>query len=144
MQLIMSLTNSDHDTAEDHAVLQKAARFFQEQKRKLHNHPSHVQTKFGSSAYLDNLAINKESSHDVTMHYLDTLSNARTKRCSWEEYKQQLTKSQAKQVKNDEVGDKLQIMKNLLTWDDYQKLASELQDRKSEVNGEFFVLVFCM
>ena len=135
----MLLTTFTDQTAEDHAVLQKAARFFREQKRRLHNHPTHDRSKFGSYAYLDALAINKEPSHDVARHYLDTLSDANTKICSWAEYNHQLAKSRARQVMKDEVGDKLQIMKNLLTWDDYKHLASELQDRKHEVNGRFLL-----
>ena len=78
------------------------------------------------------------------MDYLDTLSSS-GKSSTWGEYKNQLNKSSQHVVPTQEEvemtseqvdNDRLQIMKNLLTWDDYKSLVSELQAKKNEVNGK--------
>lgn len=69
--------------------LEKANQFFQEQKYKQHHHPVHVShSKYEQTGYLDKLAINDETKHDVPRGYLDTLSDA--KASTWDVYKHQL------------------------------------------------------
>ena len=62
-----------------------------------------------------------------TSKYLDTLS-----RSSWDSYK--TTLRTVNQAEHDEslLSDKLQIMKNLLTWEDYKHLVTKLQLTKGE------------
>ena len=129
--------------------LQEANRIYQEQKYKQHHHPVNVlHTKHEIPTYLDTLAINtsEEEKDDnvVPVNYLDTLSSS-GKSSTWSEYKNQLAKSPQHTVPtqeeikmtNEQVdNERLQIMKNLLTWDDYKSLVSELQAKKNEVNGK--------
>ena len=136
---LLLLTAADQKAKdEEEAMLQKANLFFQDQKYKLHHHPVHVaHSKYEQASYLDALPINEEARHDMPNGYLDTLSSA--KRSTWGPYKHQLFESKARQVEKDQVEDRLQIMNNLLTWDDYKHLVGELQGRKSEVNGKLSV-----
>ena len=113
-----------------------ANRYYQEQQYKQHHHPVHVsRTKFEPIKYLDKLAINNEevTYDDMPKTYLDTLSSSQS---TWDEYKYQLSMSRPNKAISEEDIDKLQIMKNLLTWDDYKHLVSELQSKKNEVYGK--------
>ena len=112
-----------------------------------------LHTKYEIPKYLDTLAINinEEEKQDnvVHMNYLDTLSSS-GRSSTWGEYKNQLNKSsqhveptqEEVEMTNEQVdNDRLQIMKNLLTWDDYKSLVSELQAKKNEVNGKILAYI---
>lgn len=51
---------------------------------------------------------------------------------SWDKYKTTLHKHTQTQAEHNKTSDKLQIMKNLVTWEDYKHLVTELQVKKVE------------
>ena len=51
---------------------------------------------------------------------------------SWDKYKTTLHKHTQTQAEHNKTSDKLQIMKNLVTWEDYKHLVTELQVKKEE------------
>ncbi len=51
---------------------------------------------------------------------------------SWDKYKTALHTRTQTQVEHDETSEKLQILKNLVTWEDYKHLVTELQKKKEE------------
>ena len=139
-QLIMSLVVDDNDydyTAketqeQEEALIHEAQRYFQEQKNKLH-HNSKEQEVFG-------YYVPKSDSLEDYIH----------KTSSWREYKGELDKTKVKQdvvanATRKEVSERMNIMKNLLTWDDYKHLVGELQKSKEEVKGKVAYLTsFCL
>ncbi|KAL3759538.1 hypothetical protein ACHAWU_000837 [Discostella pseudostelligera] len=75
--------------AEEESRLERATRFFLEQKYKLHHHPVHVShSRYEMPTYLQSLAVNVLERHDVPKGYLDTLSTA--KFSTWDAYQHQL------------------------------------------------------
>ena len=137
-QLIMSLVADDNNTAketqeQEEALIHEAQRYFQEQKNKLHQ--SEEQEVFG--------------------YYVpksDSLEDYSHKTSSWREYKRELDKTKVKQdvvanATRKEVSERMNIMKNLLTWDDYKHLVGELQKSKEEVKGKVAFLtglIYCI
>lgn len=75
---------------EEESKLERATRFFLEQKYKLHHHPVHVShSRYEVPTYLQTLAINVLERHNnMPNDYLDTLSSA--KLSTWDAYQHQL------------------------------------------------------
>ena len=139
---VPSRLNQDNDT-----MMKTATQTYREKQYEQHHHLVHVDK--GSSAntassrkYLDTLS--KFSTSPLNRHhldhetYLDSLSqdnnfmtpNSRTS--SWSGYKNTLHSMILNQAEHNEASSKLQIMKNLLTWEDYKHLVTELQMKKEE------------
>lgn len=77
----------------------------------------------------------REKQHEQHQHvasapsstHLDTPSHS-----SWDKYKTTLHTRAQTQAEHDETSEKLQILKNLVTWEDYRHLVTELQRKKEE------------
>mmetsp|Transcript_29649 Transcript_29649/g.59585 ORF Transcript_29649/g.59585 Transcript_29649/m.59585 type:complete len:423 (+) Transcript_29649:152-1420(+) len=95
----------------DNIMMERANQSYREKQHEQHHHDTDLFTTTTSSSGDD----------------LDTPS-----RSSWNKYKTTLDTLTQNQVEHDETSDKLQIMKNLLTWEDYKHLVSELQLKKEE------------
>jgi len=95
---------------DDDIMMERANQSYREKQFEQHHHDTDLSTTTSSA------------SDD-----LDTPS-----RSSWNKYKTTLDTLTQNQVEHDETSDKLQIMKNLLTWEDYKHLVSELQLKKEE------------
>lgn len=93
----------------DNIMMERANQSYREKQYEQHHHDT-------------DLSSTTSASDD-----LDTPS-----RSSWNKYKTTLDTLTQNQVEHDETSDKLQIMKNLLTWEDYKHLVSELQLKKEE------------
>lgn len=80
------------DRKVDESQIERAARFFLEQKYKLHHHPVHVShSRYEVPTYLQTLAINVLERHNnMPKDYLHTLSTA--KLSTWDAYQHQLDK----------------------------------------------------
>ena len=132
-------------------MMKKATQTYREKQYEQHHHLVHVDkgssantASFSSSRkYLDTLS--KFSTSPLNRHhldhdtYLDSLSqdntfmtpNSRTT-SSWSGYKNTLHSMILNQAEHNEASSKLQILKNLLTWEDYKHLVTKLQMKKEE------------
>lgn len=146
----MSLCAPSRLNQDDDTMMKKATQTYREKQYEQHHHLVHVvkgssaNTASSSSSrkYLDTLS--KFSTSPLNRHhldndtYLDSLSqhntfmtqNSRTS--SWSGYKNTLHYMILNQAEHNEASSKLQIMKNLLTWEDYKHLVTELQMKKEE------------
>jgi hypothetical protein len=108
-------------------MMEKANQSYREkQYEQQHHHPTDKTTPRSAA-----------SSVSSSSNYLDTLSHhsssSSSSSSSWDNYKTTLYSIVQNQANADETtSDKLQIMKNLLTWEDYKQLVSELQLKKEE------------
>lgn len=126
---------------QDDTKMAKAIRSYRERQYEQHHHLVHVDKAHSavtsSSKYLDTLS--KFSTSPLNQHdhdhvaYLDGLSQQHSlTQSSWGGYENLLNSVIQNQAEYKRVTDKLQIMKNLLTWDDYKRLVTELQLKKEE------------
>ena len=94
-------------------MMERANQFYREKQYEQHHHL--LQDK-ATAATSTAAASSSTSTNDVN------------KTPSWDKYKTTLHKLTQTQV----ASDKLQIMKNLVTWEDYKHLVTELQRKKEE------------
>lgn len=134
-------TNVACTACQDDTKMAKAIRSYRERQYEQHHHLVHVDKAHSavtsSSKYLDTLS--KFSTSPLNQHdhdhvaYLDGLSQQHSlTQSSWGGYENLLNSVIQNQAEYKRVTDKLQIMKNLLTWDDYKRLVTELQLKKEE------------
>jgi len=107
-------------------MMEKANQSYREKQYEQHHHHHHHPTDKTTPR-------SAASSVSSSSNYLDTLSHHSSSSSSWDNYKTTLYSIVQNQANADETtSDKLQIMKNLLTWEDYKQLVSELQLKKEE------------
>jgi hypothetical protein len=104
-------------------MMEKANQSYREKQYEQHHHHTD-KTPLSAAA--------TTASFSSSTNYLDTLSHRSSSSSSWDKYKTTLNSVIQNQAKEDETSNKLQIMKNLLTWEDYKQLVSELQLKKEE------------
>ena len=127
MLLFTHQTHASHNLPSlslDDVMMEKANQFYREKQYAQHHHLHSNETSPVIAA--------TTSPHH---HTIDTLS-------SWDKYQATLNSMSMSKYPNVEPEDttsssddnkkKLQIMKNLLTWEDYKQLATELQMKKEE------------
>ena len=98
------------------AMMERANQSYREKQYEQHHH---LQDK-ATAATTTTTAAASSSSTNVN------------KNPSWDKYKTTLHKLTQTQAEHNKTSDKLQIMKNLVTWEDYKHLVSELQVKKVE------------
>ena len=105
-------------TKDDDAMLERANQSYREKQYEQHHH---LQDKATAAATTTTAAASSSiSTNDVN------------KSPSWDKYKTTLHKLTQTQADHNKTSNKLQIMKNLVTWEDYKHLVSELQVKKEE------------
>ncbi len=114
----ISLSNTythslSHNTTKDDDIMMKRAN--QSYREKQHEQHEHCQDTDESVASAST--------------FLDTTSQSSS---SWNKYKSTLNTLTQTQAEHDETSEKLQILKNLVTWQDYKHLVTELQIKKEE------------
>ena len=101
-------------------MMERANQFYREKQYEQHHH--HQDTDKALSSYAATAAATATASSS-TKNIIDT---------PWDKYKTTLDTLTQNQVEHDETSDRLQIIKNMVTWDDYKHLVTELQRKKEE------------